>query len=144
MSKAKITVEQPQRELDAGTPIPAIAVKYSLTPKGVRNHITRLHKKDREKPARKSYGQQQAEKLKEENTGLRTGNLLWIPTKVTLPPETPEGTPDEDCPEYIVTIAGATNSAVLKYSPDGTWFDDNGFVYKVTAWRYMPEVYDEQ
>lgn len=84
---------------------------------------------------------QEMKKLEEENTILRTEELRWIQTKVALPPETPEGTQDEDCPEYIVTIAGAANSTVLKYSPDGTWFDDNGFVYKVTAWRYMPEVY---
>lgn len=176
MSKSRITNAQLKQELADHTPVPAIAEKYGLTPKGVRNHITRLHKKEREEPAYRSYGQQQGEKLKEqarvnpnnclqtllesekiktkqllqemkkleeENTILRTEELRWIQTKVALPPETPEGTPDEDCPEYIVTIAGAANSNVLKYSPDGTWFDDNGFVYKVIAWQPLPEPYRE-
>lgn len=48
---------------------------------------------------------------------------------------------DDDCPEYIVTIRGASESTTLKYSPDGTWFDENGYVYDVIAWRPLPEPY---
>ncbi len=68
----------------------------------------------------------------------------WIPVKERLPEvdagieETIE---DDDCPEYIVTIRGASESTTLKYSPSGAWFDDNGNVYDVIAWRPLPEPY---
>lgn len=48
---------------------------------------------------------------------------------------------DDDCPEYIVTVDGASESTVLKYSPDGTWFDENGYTYDVVAWRPLPGPY---
>lgn len=82
-----------------------------------------------------------------EETGLTPeeimdGKLLtgWIPVTDRLP-DIPEGTKDEDCPEFIVTIAGAEKPTSLKYDPEGTWFDDFGNVYSVYAWMPMPEAY---
>lgn len=71
-------------------------------------------------------------------------NDSWIPVEERLPEvdeDIEETTEDDDCPEYNVTIRGASESTTLKYSPDGTWFDQNGYVYDVIAWRPMPEVY---
>ena len=68
----------------------------------------------------------------------------WIPVEERLPEvdeDTEETIEDDDCPEYIVTIRGASESTTLKYSPDGTWFDENGYVYDVIAWRPLPEPY---
>ena len=68
----------------------------------------------------------------------------WIPVDERLPEvdeDAEETIEDDDCPEYIVTIRGASESTTLKYSPDGTWFDENGYVYDVIAWSPMPEVY---
>lgn len=64
----------------------------------------------------------------------------WIPVSKRLP-EVPEGTEDDDCPEFNVTIKGADKATTLKYSPDGTWFDDFGEVYNVEAWKPLPEPY---
>ena len=68
----------------------------------------------------------------------------WIPVEEQLP-EVDEGVEetieDDECPEYIVTIRGAQESTTLKYSPDGTWFDENGYVYDVIAWQPLPELY---
>lgn len=64
----------------------------------------------------------------------------WIPVRECLP-EVPEGTEDDDCPEFNVTIKGADKATTLKYAPDGTWFDDSGEVYKVVAWKPLPEPY---
>ena len=58
-------------------------------------------------------------------------------------PEVPEGTEDDDCPEFNVTIKGANKATTLKYAPDGTWFDDSGEVYRVIAWKPLPEAYKE-
>lgn len=66
----------------------------------------------------------------------------WISVKDRLPEiiRTPEE--DDEYPEFNVTIRGAEKATTLKYSPaDHTWFDDNGYVYDVIAWRPMPEVY---
>ena len=66
----------------------------------------------------------------------------WIPVEEQLPEvnRTPEE--DDECPEFNVTIRGAEEATTLKYSPaDHTWFDKNGYVYDVIAWRPMPEVY---
>ena len=68
----------------------------------------------------------------------------WIPVEERMPEvdaDIEEIIEDDDCPEYIVTIRGASESTVLKYSPDGAWFDDNGNVYDVIAWRPLPEPY---
>lgn len=68
----------------------------------------------------------------------------WIPVDEQLPEvdEDVEDTiEDDECPEYIVTIRGAQESTTLKYSPDGTWFDENGYVYDVIAWQPLPETY---
>lgn len=64
----------------------------------------------------------------------------WIPVSERLP-EVPEGTEDDDYPEFNVTIKGADKATTLKYAPDGTWFDDLGEVYKVVAWKSLPEPY---
>ena len=64
----------------------------------------------------------------------------WIPVEERLP-EVPEGLADEYCPEFNVTIKGAERATTLKYSWDGTWFDDNGNVYNVIAWQPLPEPY---
>ena len=69
-------------------------------------------------------------------------NFNWIPVSERLP-EVPEGTEDDDCPEFNVTIKGANKATTLKYAPDGTWFDDYGEVYKVMAWKPLPEAYKE-
>lgn len=64
----------------------------------------------------------------------------WILVGEQLP-EVPEGTEDDYCPEFNVIIKGAEKATTLKYAPDGTWFDDIGEVYVVTAWRPLPEPY---
>lgn len=64
----------------------------------------------------------------------------WIPVSERLP-EVPEGTEDVYCPEFNVTIKGASKATTLKYAPDGTWFDDSGEVYNVMAWQPLPEPY---
>ena len=72
-------------------------------------------------------------KLKEFNNG-------WIPCSERLP-EVPEGTEDDDCPEFNVTIKGASRAATLRCSSDGTWFDEFGHVYPVIAWQPLPAPY---
>lgn len=67
-------------------------------------------------------------------------NFNWISVSERLP-EVPEGTEDDDCPEFNVTIRGAEKATTLKYAPDGTWFDDSGEVYSVIAWKPLPERY---
>lgn len=64
----------------------------------------------------------------------------WIPVSKRLP-EVPEGTEDVYCPEFNVTIKGASKATTLKYAPDGTWFDDSGEAYKVVAWKPLPGSY---
>ena len=64
----------------------------------------------------------------------------WISVEERLP-EAPEGLADEYCPEFNVTIKGAERTTTLKYSWDGTWFDDNGNVYNVIAWQPLPAPY---
>ncbi|WP_256132869.1 helix-turn-helix transcriptional regulator [Anaerovorax odorimutans] len=76
MSKPKITDEELEKEITEGKSIPDIAAKYGMTPGGVRNKLTRLHKKERaEDPLYKTYGQQQAEKLKAQ-TRINPNNAL--------------------------------------------------------------------
>lgn len=68
----------------------------------------------------------------------------WISVEDRLPEvdeDTEDTIEDNDCPEYIVTIRGTSESTTLKYRPDGTWFDENGYVYDVIAWRPLPEPY---
>lgn len=64
----------------------------------------------------------------------------WIPVEKKLP-EVQEGLEDMYCPEFNVTIKWATETTTLKYSWDGTWFDNNGYVYNVIAWKPLPEAY---
>ena len=68
----------------------------------------------------------------------------WIPVEERLPEvdaDIEETIEDDDRHEYNVTIRGALESTTLQYSPDGVWFDDNGNVYDVIAWRPLPERY---
>lgn len=67
-------------------------------------------------------------------------NDSWIPVEEGLP-EVPEGLEDAYCPEFNVTIKGVTETTTLKYSWDGTWFDDGGNIYDVVAWQPLPERY---
>ena len=67
-------------------------------------------------------------------------NNGWIPCSERLP-EVPEGTEDDDCPEFNVTIKGASRAAILRCSSDGTWFDEFGHVYPVIAWQPLPAPY---
>ncbi len=64
----------------------------------------------------------------------------WISVDEKLP-EVPDDMEDEYCPEFNVTIKGASRATTLKYSPDGAWFDDLGQVYVVIAWRPLPDLY---
>ena len=64
----------------------------------------------------------------------------WIPVEERIP-EVPDDMEDEYCPEFNVTIKGASRATTLKYSPDGAWFDDSGQVYVVIAWRPLPDLY---
>ena len=59
-------------------------------------------------------------------------NAGWIPVEERIP-EVPDDMEDEYCPEFNVTIKGASRATTLKYSPDGAWFDDSGQVYVVIA-----------
>ena len=67
-------------------------------------------------------------------------NNGWIPCSERLP-EVPEGTEDDDCPEFNVTIKGASRAAILRCSSDGTWFDEFGHIYPVIAWQPLPAPY---
>lgn len=67
-------------------------------------------------------------------------NNGWIPCSERLP-DVPEGTEDDDCPEFNVTIKGASRAATLRCSSDGTWFDEFGHVYPVIAWQPLPKPY---
>ena len=67
-------------------------------------------------------------------------NEGWIPCSERLP-KVPKGIDDAECPEFNVTINGAEESTTLKYSWDGTWFDDSGNLYDVIAWQPLPETY---
>ena len=71
---------------------------------------------------------------------VNTCNDGWIPVEKKLP-EVQEGLEDMYCPEFNVTIKGAERTTTLKYSWDGTWFDDYGTVYNVIAWQPLPERY---
>lgn len=170
MSKSRITNAQLKQELADHTPVPVIAEKYSLTPKGVRNHITRLHKKEREEPAYQSYGKQQAEKLKDQ-TRINPNNCLQslletekIKTKQLLqkvkalekensslrsgrdrwiPIETalpPEPKEGKEL-EYIVQIQGFDLPTTLEYRGKEEWVDVAGNHYNVATWQPMPETY---
>ena len=66
----------------------------------------------------------------------------WISVEERLPEISRTPGEDDECPEFNVTIRGAEEATTLKYSSaDGTWFDDNGYVYDVIAWRPLPEPY---
>lgn len=74
------------------------------------------------------------------NSKKKNGNNGWIPVEDGLP-EVPKELEDAHCPEFNVTIKGAEKATTLKYSWDGTWFDDNGNVYNVIAWQPLPAPY---
>lgn len=67
----------------------------------------------------------------------------WIPCSERMP-EVPEGIEYDDCPEFNVTIKGAKEATTLRCNSEGTWFDDNGYVYPVIAWQLLPEAYNEE
>ena len=83
---------------------------------------------------------ERAKGIVEEIIHKHMGNDGWIPVEERLP-EVPDDIEDEYCPEFNVTIKGASRATTLKYSPDGTWFDDSGQVYVVIAWQPLPEPY---
>lgn len=64
----------------------------------------------------------------------------WILCSERMP-EVPAEMDDERCPEFNVTIKGAAETTTLKCGSDGTWFDDDGYVYPVIAWQPLPEPY---
>ena len=73
---------------------------------------------------------------------IRRMNDDWIPVEDRLPEINRLPEEDDECPEFNVTIRGAEKATTLRYSPaDSTWFDDNGYVYNVTAWQPLPEPY---
>lgn len=48
----------------------------------------------------------------------------------------------EDKP-YIVMITGAVLPTKLYLAENGHWYDDNDYLYTVTAWQEMPEPFIE-
>lgn len=124
-------------------------VEHNLLEKElVKNTIREFFQKMAEKKMYKSEKKQMKyiNMLLRFNLALQTQidqiekNDGWILTEKRLP-EVPEGTADEDCPEFNVMIEGAERATTLQYSWDGTWFDDSGNLYKVIAWRPLPEAY---
>ena len=71
---------------------------------------------------------------------IRCHNGGWIPVGDRLP-GVPPGADDLNCPEFNVTVKGADVATTLKCDPNGTWFDDDGYVYPVIAWQPLPEPY---
>ncbi len=67
----------------------------------------------------------------------------WISCSKKIP-DVPEGTEDDFCPEFNVTVQGATEATTLKCDHDGTWFDDFGNLYTVIAWQPLPAAYRPQ
>lgn len=77
------------------------------------------------------------------------GNSGWIPCERELPGALdidPDLDPEDIMwPEYMVTIKGASDATALYYNfQEGIWFDINGNMYKVVAWRPMPDAYRPQ
>lgn len=75
-----------------------------------------------------------------------SSNDGWIPCNRELPGEwyvDPDLEPEDIVwPEYNVTIRDASEATTLHYDfQEGTWFDDNGNIYDVVAWRPMPGAY---
>lgn len=93
----------------------------------------------------KIMGLESAKEIIEEETSQYIKNTNarekgWIQCSESLP-DVQEGTEDEDCPEFNVTIKGAKIATTLKCAPDGTWFDEYGNIYHVIAWQPLPEPY---
>ena len=70
----------------------------------------------------------------------------WIPCSERLPEEwyiAPDVNLDHIAwPEYIVTIEGASKATTLHYDFQGKkWFDEDGNIYRVSAWCPIPEAY---
>lgn len=72
-------------------------------------------------------------------------SFRWIPVSEQLPEDPSEEEMEDNyinCPEYIVTIKGATESTALYYIGDGYWWDyETDTTYDVVAWMSMPESY---
>lgn len=186
MTYLKITDQQLYECLEAGMTQAEIAEKYDMHESSIQRRRMKMKKAGKLKKMEdrdlgkayeekyRSYGKQQAEKLKdqtrinpnnclqalletekiktkqllkkvkeleEENARLRSGQALWIPTKVALPPEPTEE--QESYNEYIVMIKGATEPTFLLYVGDGEWQDITDSPYKVIAWQPLPEPYRE-
>lgn len=67
----------------------------------------------------------------------------WIQC-VKRMPKVPVGAIEEEWPQFIVTIKGATESTTLRCNPEGVWSDDYGNEYEVVAWQQMPEAYKDE
>ena len=113
-----------------GDNIPELRMN-GMTDQELKECITEVKYSDLPKPAKKKIMNMLYDELHKKD---------WIPCSERMP-EVPEGTDDEDCPEYIVTIEASKEATVLKCDPSGTWFDDLGCVYDVTAWQPLPEPY---
>ena len=66
----------------------------------------------------------------------------WIPCSKRLPneEELAKAYVSEDAAEFLVTIEGATRPTTL-YFKNGKWFDVKMNLYKVVAWKLLPEPY---
>ena len=87
-----------------------------------------------------SMGRKREGLLEAEGIVRKHMNDGWIPVEGRLP-KVAGDIDDDNCPEFNVTIDGADKATTLKCSSDGTFFDDNGYVYPVIAWRPLPEPY---
>ena len=74
--------------------------------------------------------------LEEQGDGIGVINR-WIPCSKRLP-LIPEGADDQ---KFIVMIYGADEPTILNCNSYGTWHDDDGNIYDVTAWQLFPESY---
>lgn len=66
----------------------------------------------------------------------------WIPCSKRLPNEEEfaKAYVGEDVAEFLVTIEGATRPTTL-YFKNENWFDVKRNLYKVVAWKPLPEAY---
>lgn len=76
----------------------------------------------------------------------RHRNDGWIPCENELPGAwdiDPDLNPEDIIwPEYNVTIRNASDATTLYYDfREDTWFDGNGNLYDVVAWRPIPRAY---
>lgn len=68
----------------------------------------------------------------------------WIPCSERMPDENEMKAnycSNRHGSEFIVMIAGANRPTTLYRTWDGFWVDDNEVVYRVVAWKPLPESY---